>query len=317
MNYIKKISLYSVITPVVILAAPYIPLIMLTTLIYGKWDFIAENLTALKCKTKEIIQPINKAQNRIDNIYMPIILGFGIWAVDASSNTNYFEKLTIFFFVTVIFLSSLIYWTLKFKALKRITSSHAFRFFFFSISAAMIWNAKSETASLLNAAFGIDAGNFPFALSAGIFLRYAGYLSIPILVYALFLEVALFLFIFNTEPNKDGIWPAILIILKIISSASLFAIAFSSYTSMARFGLSKEFNETILKIAFDKDFVSRYDYCSLSLNAQESSAIFISNVQNRALIIKKSDFNNATRDHYHKKHSSTDISIPGKIVSCK
>ncbi|MEN7429423.1 hypothetical protein VA599_01610 [Chromobacterium sp. TRC.1.1.SA] len=316
-EYAKNWPLYLTISVIVILAAPYVPFVLLAVHTYYKWDLIAENLTLLKAKLKQAIQPINEAQNRPGNIYLLIVFIIGMWAINASSSVDYFSKLIVFFFTTVTFLTFLIYWTLKFGTLKNIVSSHAFSIFFFSISAAMVWNAKSEVSSLLNSAFGIDPSNFPLALSAGIFLRYAGYLSIPVLLYAFFLEVALFLFIFNSEPSSKE-WKAIaLFFLKFISSIALFSIAYASYTSMERFGLSKESNEIILKIAYDKDFSSRFDYCALENKPKDSGAIFISSLQSRALIISRSDFNKAIQNHYHTKSQVSDILIPGRIVPCK
>jgi len=252
---------------------------------------------------KDKITPplIKKGKQAYDFFYKDQGIAFKIGVVLAFIACTYlvflakkmglYEKLITFSIVSALSIVVVLIWSWQLIALN--ANKIYLSVIGTSLAATLVWFAMADTADILNKAYGVDPIIFPLAQKAGVAIKVAGYISVPMLLCVGLMQFIAVLSIFKhlkdstSRPKKITEFFACL--LDDIVPFSVLAMAFMTSDAMSEFGLKHD--RTIIPyIAYEKDFYSAFNYCIIPKTDESGDAykaIWTSPSQDRILVVSK------------------------------
>ncbi|WP_410498635.1 hypothetical protein [Chitinibacter sp. S2-10] len=176
------------------------------------------------------------------------------------------------FFVIAFFISELAF-------VKALVDNLAVRAFALVVFLCLLWVSKVSTSQMLNSAYAVSSYNFPYAMSAGVFIKTFGFLSLPFVFLAIFFEIVM---LFTPSLAGKGFRGRVRFVLFV---GSAFLMLYFSSLSASYVGLSNKTKFFIVRMAYDFDFVSKFR-CELT-NSDEYKVAYVGDSQNRAIYVKK------------------------------
>ncbi|WP_225547720.1 hypothetical protein [Chromobacterium violaceum] len=171
------------------------------------------------------------------------------------------------------------YYFLGLKNIRNFLKNEIVKYFLFILAGSIIWLGRALTSSSLSTSYGIDAANFPLALSAGTFLKASGMAAIFILYLSIGLQITIIPVIFAAEKKKE--WKEKN--YRVATFISLFIMCFFTGQSLFYLGLDRKSDLLITRLAYEYDFNSNH-FCNTENKV--GKVAFIGMQQEKALWVR-------------------------------
>ncbi len=180
------------------------------------------------------------------------------------------------FFVIACFL-------LEVDFIKGLLGSPAVKTFSLVLFLCVLWMSRVSTSEVLNSAYAVSSSNFPFAMSAGVFIKTFGFLSVPFVLLALFFEFSM---IFVQGVTGKGVKGIVRFFCFLISAV---VMLYFSCISASYVGLSDRTKFFIVRMAYDFDFVSNFR-CDIKYDGKDEAkwrVAYVGDSQSRAIYVRE------------------------------
>lgn len=203
---------------------------------------------------------------------------------------KFFDQDVRLYFLSNLFLLTLLLWyLLRYKYVVRISESVVTKIFLFIALPSLIWYSRAWAVDILNITYGIDGGNFSFAVNAAAMIISLSFLSIIAIFVCIGAEAMLILSIFTTEKFSEKS------ILRLLSFFALFANSYMLLLSLGKNLPDGPMEQNIIKIAYDYDFSTNFGNCK---KIDDEKAFFVSGAQDKLIVVSEINLKTFLNEKY-------------------